>query len=144
MKVNRVHKTVRPMRVWFRNFRKLMNDVFNPEQSTHKWMRYPMYAINEEHKQIILSGLMEELNQEIEIKSYDIQRRFKQNRYKNMRQEYEKLRDDLEYYYELDLNNCGMNHKSWINEITLLMTDKDYKNKILKEIKEYKQIRIEL
>ena len=61
-----------------------------------------------------------------------------------MRQEYEKLRDDLEYYYELDLNNCGMNHKSWINEITLLMTDKGYKNKILKEIKEYKQIRIEL
>lgn len=61
-----------------------------------------------------------------------------------MRQEYEKLRDDLEYYYELDLNNCGMNHKSWINEIALLMTNEDYKNKILKEIKEYKQIRIEL
>ena len=58
--------------------------------------------------------------------------------------DYKKLRSDLEYYYELDLNNCQMTHKSWINEITLLMTNKDYKNEILKEIKEYKQIRIEL
>jgi len=57
--------------------------------------------------------------------------------------DYKKLRSDLEYYYELDLNNCQMTHKSWINEITLLMTNKDYKNEILKEIKEYKQIRID-
>ena len=61
-----------------------------------------------------------------------------------MTKEYNELRNDLEYYYELDLNNCQMTHKLWINEITLLMTNEDYKNKILKEIKEYKQIRIEL
>ena len=60
-----------------------------------------------------------------------------------MTKEYNELRNDLEYYYELDLNNCQMTHKLWINEITLLMTNEDYKNKILKEIKEYKQIRIE-
>ena len=68
----KVIKIVRPMRLWFKSFRTLMRDIFNPSESIHKWMRYPMYAINEEHKQIILSGLMEELNQEIEIKSYDI------------------------------------------------------------------------
>ena len=61
-----------------------------------------------------------------------------------MNLEYNKLRDDLEYYYELDLNNCQMTHKMWIGEITLLMTNKDYKNEILKEIKEYKRIRKEL
>lgn len=60
-----------------------------------------------------------------------------------MTREYLELKDDLEYYYELDLNNCQMTHKSWINEIALLMTNKDYKNEILKEIKEYKQIRID-
>jgi hypothetical protein len=68
MKTNRVIRITRPMRVWFRNFRKLMNDVFNPEQSTHKWIRYPMYAINKEHKEIILSGLINDLNDEIKIK----------------------------------------------------------------------------
>jgi len=57
---------------------------------------------------------------------------------------HKELKDDLEYYYELDLNNCQMTNKSWINEIALLMTNKDYKNQILKEIKEYKQTRIEL
>jgi len=58
-----------------------------------------------------------------------------------MKAEYKKLRDDLEFYYELDLNNCSMTHESWINEITLLMTNKDYNKEILKEIKEYKRIR---
>jgi len=61
-----------------------------------------------------------------------------------MKIEYKKLRDDLEFYYELDLNNCEMTHKSWINEITLLISNKDYKNEILKEIKEYKKTRKEL
>ena len=61
-----------------------------------------------------------------------------------MIQDYKELINDLEYYYELDLNNCKMTHKLWINEIALLMTNEDYKNEILKEIKEYKQIRTEL
>ena len=68
MKINRVYKTVRPMRVWFKNFTTLMNDIFNPKKSVHKWLRYPMYAINKEHKEIILSGLLNELNDRIEIK----------------------------------------------------------------------------
>lgn len=61
-----------------------------------------------------------------------------------MIQDYKELINDLEYYYELDLNNCEMTHKLWINEIALLMTNEDYKKEILKEIKEYKQIRTEL
>ena len=61
-----------------------------------------------------------------------------------MTEQYKKIRDDLEFYYELDLNNCGMTHKSWINEIALLITNKDYKNEVLKEIKEYKKVREKL
>ena len=68
MKVNKVYKVYRPMRVWFRNFRKLMSDIFNPKKSTHKWMRYPMYAINKKHKEIILSDLINDLNDKIKIK----------------------------------------------------------------------------
>jgi len=68
MKVNRVYKTVRPMRLWFRNFRTLMNDIFNPKESSHKWLRYPMYAINKKHKEIILAGLVNELNDNIKTK----------------------------------------------------------------------------
>ncbi len=74
MKNNKVKviKIVRPMRLWFKNFRTLIKDIFNPGESIHKWLRYPMYAIDKKHKEIILAGLMEELNQEIEIKSYDL------------------------------------------------------------------------
>ena len=61
-----------------------------------------------------------------------------------MTEQYKKIKDDLEFYYELDLNNCSMTHKSWINEITLLITNKDYKKEILKEIEEYKKIREKL
>tara|TARA_Y100000114_G_scaffold110177_1_gene103784 strand:- start:3090 stop:3275 length:186 start_codon:yes stop_codon:yes gene_type:complete len=61
-----------------------------------------------------------------------------------MTEQYKKIRDDLEFYYELDLNNCGMTHKLWINEIALLITNKDYKNEVLKEIKEYKKVREKL
>lgn len=68
MKRNRVIRVTRPMRVWFRNFRKLMNDIFNPKQSNHKWLRYPMYAINKKHKEIILAGLQNELSDNIKIK----------------------------------------------------------------------------
>jgi hypothetical protein len=74
MKNNKVKviKIVRPMRLWFKNFRTLMRDIFNPTESVHKWLRYPMYAIDKKHKEIILSGLIEELNQEIKVKSYDL------------------------------------------------------------------------
>lgn len=68
MKVNRVYKKIRPMSLWFRNFRTLMNDIFNPKESNHKWLRYPMYAINKKHKEIILAGLVNELNDNIKTK----------------------------------------------------------------------------
>jgi len=55
--------------------------------------------------------------------------------------EYKNLVDDLQYYYELDLDNCLMTNKDWIKTIALLMTNKDYKTKILKEIADYKLIR---
>jgi len=37
-----------------------------------------------------------------------------------------------------------MTNKDWINELTLLITNPEYKNEILKEIEEYKQVRKEL
>ena len=61
-----------------------------------------------------------------------------------MTTEYKKILEDLLYYYEIDLDNCAMTNKDWINEIALLMTNSEYKNEILKEIEEYKQDREEL
>lgn len=61
-----------------------------------------------------------------------------------MNKKYKKIRDDLEYYFEIDLNNCEMTHKDWINEITLLITSDEYKYELLNEINEYKRIRQEL
>jgi hypothetical protein len=68
MKTNKVIRVTRPMRVWFRNFRTLINDIFNPRCTSHKWLRYPMYAINQEHKDIIMASKMEDMNQNIIIK----------------------------------------------------------------------------
>jgi hypothetical protein len=68
MKTNKVIRVTRPMRVWFRNFRTLINDIFNPKCTSHKWLRYPMYAINQEHKDIIMASKMEDMNQNIIIK----------------------------------------------------------------------------
>ncbi len=58
-----------------------------------------------------------------------------------MTTEYKNLLEDLHYYYEIDLDNCNMTNKDWINELTLLMTNPEYKNEIFKEIKEYKKDR---
>ena len=58
-----------------------------------------------------------------------------------MSKEYKKLVDDLQYYYELDLDNCLMTNKDWIKTIALLITNKDYKKEMLKEIACYKLIR---
>ena len=68
MKTNKVIRVTRPMRIWFRNFRTLINDIFNPKCTSHKWLRYPMYAINQEHKDIIMASKMEDMNQNIIIK----------------------------------------------------------------------------
>lgn len=58
-----------------------------------------------------------------------------------MNTEYKNLLEDLHYYYEIDLDNCAMTNKDWINELALLMTNPSYKDEILKEIEEYKQDR---
>ena len=63
---------------------------------------------------------------------------------KDMTTEYKKILEDLHYYYEIDLDNSAMTNKDWINELTLLITNPEYKNEILKEIEEYKQVRKEL
>jgi len=63
---------------------------------------------------------------------------------KDMTTEYKNILEDLHYYYEIDLDNCAMTNKDWINELTLLITNPEYKNEILKEIEEYKQVRKEL
>ncbi len=44
-----------------------MNDIFNPKCTNHKWLRYPMYAINQEHKDIIMASKVEDMNQNIII-----------------------------------------------------------------------------
>jgi len=56
----------------------------------------------------------------------------------------ENLREELEQYFEVDIDNCEMTNKSWINEIVLLMTTKDYKNELLNEVKFYQKTREQL
>jgi hypothetical protein len=50
----------------------------------------------------------------------------------------ENLREELEQYFEVDIDNCEMTHKSWISEVVLLMTT-NYKNELLKEVEFYQQ-----
>ena len=57
---------------------------------------------------------------------------------------HENLREELEQYFEVDIDNCEMTHKSWINEIVLLMTTKDYKHELLNEVKFYQKTREQL
>lgn len=58
-----------------------------------------------------------------------------------MNTEYKNLLEDLHYFYEIDLDNCNMTSKEWIEELALSMTSPSYKDEMLKEIKEYKQER---
>lgn len=48
------------------------------------------------------------------------------------------LKQKLQHYYEIDLNNCKMSHVNWINEITEAITNpKEYLKQFNKEYKEY-------
>lgn len=49
--------------------------------------------------------------------------------------------DSLLFYYEVDLGNCLMTHKLWIEEIARALTDEDYLNKFKKEFENYKKER---
>lgn len=68
MKVNRVYKTVRPMR----KFGNLIKDIFIPKQSNHFWIRVKEVAETQEEKEEQIFKIIELLNNRIEIKSYDL------------------------------------------------------------------------
>jgi hypothetical protein len=54
------------------------------------------------------------------------------------------VRDDLQYFYEIDLDNCKMTNVDWIREIALLIVTQNYKAEILQEVEDYKKQRKEL
>ena len=64
MKVNKVYKTVRPMR----KFGRLLKDLFLPNKSTHFWIRVPEVAESKEQKEEQIFATIEVLNNRIEIK----------------------------------------------------------------------------
>jgi len=64
MKVNRVYKTVRPMR----KFGNLIKDLFFTKQSTHFWIRVKEVAESKEQKEEQIFAIIELLNNRIDIK----------------------------------------------------------------------------
>ena len=46
-----------------------------------------------------------------------------------MNTEYKNLLEDLHYFYEIDLDNCNMTSKEWIEELALSMTSQAIKMK---------------
>ena len=63
MKVNRVYKTVRPMR----KFGNLIKDILFPTESKHGWCRYPLYAKTKKQKELYMAIIIEHLDNRIEI-----------------------------------------------------------------------------
>ncbi len=49
----------------------------------------------------------------------------------------------MEHFYELDLDNCIMSHKQWIEELAKALTDPDYLSNFLKDYKGYLEEREE-
>lgn len=43
----------------------------------------------------------------------------------------------LEHYYEIDLDNCAMTHKAWIEELSKALTDTNYLNELILNYNEY-------
>jgi hypothetical protein len=64
MKVNKVYKTIRPMR----RFGRLLKDLFLPNKSTHFWIRVPEVAESKEQKEEQIFAIIELLNNRIDIK----------------------------------------------------------------------------
>ena len=58
--------------------------------------------------------------------------------------DFTQVRDDLQYFYEIDLDNCKMSNVDWIREIALLIVTQNYKAEILQEVEDYKKQRKEL
>jgi hypothetical protein len=64
MKVNKTYKVIRPMR----KFGNLLKDIFNPDKSTHFWIRVPEIAETQEEKEEQIFAIIELLNNRIDIK----------------------------------------------------------------------------
>jgi hypothetical protein len=67
MKVNKVYKVYRPMRVWFRDMAKLFNDIFNPGQSTHWYIRVLEKVATEKEKEEIIDSIKKTAEQRIQV-----------------------------------------------------------------------------
>jgi hypothetical protein len=67
MKVNKVYKIYRPMRVWFRDMAKLFNDIFNPGQSTHWYIRVLEQVETQKEKEKIIDGIIKRAEQRIKV-----------------------------------------------------------------------------
>lgn len=67
MKVNKVYKVYRPMRVWFRDMAKLFNDIFNPGQSTHWYIRVLEKVETEKEKEEIIDSIKKTAEQRIQV-----------------------------------------------------------------------------
>ena len=51
----------------------------------------------------------------------------------------EELIEKLIHYYEVDLDNCEMSHRMWIEELAKSMYYDNYKENFLEQHKEYKK-----
>tara|TARA_R110000744_G_scaffold6245_1_gene22038 strand:- start:148 stop:492 length:345 start_codon:yes stop_codon:yes gene_type:complete len=53
--------------------------------------------------------------------------------------EYKNVLSMLTNLYEIDIDNCVMTHKQWINQIAMALTHKDYYNELVSDYKEYRE-----
>ena len=63
MKVNRVYKTVRPLR----KFGNLLKDIFNPKKSNHFWIRVVETTETKKQKQEHIFRIIELLDNRIKV-----------------------------------------------------------------------------
>ncbi len=82
-------------------------------------------------------------DEQIKYLQYSVEALQKELRLKEDRN-YLELKENLEYYYEIDLDNCLMTNIDWIEQIALLMTKKDYDKEILSELNLYIKTREQL
>jgi hypothetical protein len=66
MKVNRVYKTVRPMK----KFGNLLKDLLRPKQSNHFWIRVKEVAETKQEKEEQIFAIIELLNNRIDVNEF--------------------------------------------------------------------------
>jgi len=53
-----------------------------------------------------------------------------------------KLKESLIRYYEVDLNNCQMTHKMWIEQLAkCMLNSEDYVKEFIEQLKDYEDER---